>query len=97
LLPQDLGDDLGHVVEREILRTEQRNFFYSAPTLVEQQTRCRGSDVAGSDGRQLAVAVDGREEHPLVLDRLGLADDVVHERRVGERSIANTRAGDKVV
>jgi hypothetical protein len=39
----------------------------------------------------------GREEHALVLDRPGLADDVVHERRVGQRPVANAATGDQVI
>ena len=64
---------------------------------VEEQARGRGGDVAGGDGRQLAVARDRREEHALVLDRRDLADGVVHERGVGERAVGDSGGRDQVV
>src|SRR6185437_11292424 len=56
VLAEHLRDDLGHVVVRQILGSEQRDLAGIAPACVEQQPRGRGGDVAGGDGRPLAIA-----------------------------------------
>src|SRR5439155_777697 len=56
VLAEHLRHDLGHVVEGQILGTEQRNLAGTAPACVEQQARGRGGDVAGGDGRSAGVS-----------------------------------------
>jgi len=94
LFPEHVRHDLGHVVEGQILGSEQRDLAGAAPACVEQQARSRGGDVAGGDRRQLAVARDRREEHALVPDRRGLADRVVHERGIAERPECDAAGSD---
>ena len=92
-----LGDDLGHVVKRKILGTKQGNLTEAAPAVIQQKTRRCGGNVACCDAGQLAVAVDRGEEHAPVADGRSLADDIVHERRVAERTKGDTRAGNQIV
>src|SRR5580693_260023 len=79
VLAEHLRDDLGHVVVGQVLGSEQRDLTGTAPACVEQQPRRRGGDVAGGDGRPLAIARDRVGEHALVLDRFGLADRIFDE------------------
>src|SRR5689334_10058419 len=58
VLAEHLRHDRGHVVVGQVLGSEQRDLAGAGPACVEQQPRGRGGDVAGGDGRPLAVARD---------------------------------------
>jgi hypothetical protein len=69
----------------------------SAPGRIEQELGGDGGNVAGGAGRELTVPGDRREEYALLLDRLSLAKDVIHERGHRQCPVAHPRARDQVV
>jgi hypothetical protein len=69
----------------------------AAPGSVEEKRGGGSGDVAGGDGRQRPACGVRHGERSLLFDRLGLAEQVFHEERQGQRPVGRASALDQLV